>query len=108
MIPNPVYMSVTNPLMIPMMNIADNVIRHPLFPLSISFHRFYGSFDNPYHLLRDGSVQHPPYIGFQVAVCIFVVDRKIPLFPLACPGLLHIQEADMDRIRYVHLAVGFR
>lgn len=25
---------------------------------------------------------------------------------IACPDLLHIQEADMDRIRYVHLAVG--
>ena len=25
---------------------------------------------------------------------------------IACPGLLHIQEANMDRIRYVHLTVG--
>lgn len=86
-------------LFLPLSNIRISF--HYGFSVSVfSFHCLDGAFDGLYHLFREGGHEHSPDVGLQVAVDISVVYRSVGAFLFPCMGLLHVEESDVDRVRY--------
>ena len=99
----PQMMPRTNPHITPGMTLFVTMksisFSNLLFPISNTvFVLFNSILDRVDHYVRHQPVQFACNLRLQISVHILVVYRGIPFLPLAVPALLHVEEADMDRI----------
>lgn len=87
---------IIRPHLIPLKMLSAALIKSfSSFPIYSVFVLINIVLDRVDHYVRHHPVQFACHLRFQISVHVLVVYWSVPLFPLAVPALLHVEEADV-------------